>query len=249
MIMPIPPIKPNPKSIPVLIEVGKKIWDWVKSKFNKTADEVGQENPLTNESTIEDVSKINEIFNEFKLSVEKEAKPLIEKIKSEIEDYADELCFIVEQQNEVLVKANINLRSFRRQINKLKKNIDGKIENEISRVISLDNPECKTIVKMLPGEKKKKALKSLLIKAVDNGIEVVNEKVSDTIAEINDDFEILIGEAIEEKEKEANSQLLQLNDAKLMVENQTEMKAIMSSNAYLMIDNCEVVVKRLNGVD
>ena len=74
------------------------------------------------------------------------------------------------------------------------------MENEISRVISLDNSECKTIVKMLPGEKKEEALKNLLLKAVSNGIEVINEKVSDTVAEINEDFEILIEQAIEKRE-------------------------------------------------
>lgn len=249
MAIPIALTKLNPKRVFSLIETGKTLWRWIKDKFIKASEAIGSENPLTKESTIEDISKISEIFNNFKFSVEDEMKPLIINITNEIDYYAEELCFIVEQQNEIIMKSNINLFSFKRQIGKLKKSIDRTMGNEISRIISLDNLECKNIVKMMPGEKKEKALKELLLKAVNNGIEVVNNKVSDIIDEINEDFEILIGQAIEKNENETNSQLNLLNDAKTMSGDQIEMKKILSTQANLTMNICEIVEKNISGVN
>lgn len=239
MIPMLPPV--NPKNIPILFEIAQKAWKWLKDTFGKTAEEAGKIEPITNESTIEDIAKINEIFCSFKESVEKQVIEIESKIVVEVSDYVDELCFVVEAGNSLLSKYNINMNRFKRQIEKLKSGISGTLQKEISKRISLDNPECKKVVKMLSGSKKEEEFKLLLMAAINAGIGAINEKVKIIIADIMDDFEFTLNDYIELIEIEATSQMNLLTDAELKSNDTVQIKNVIKCNANLIICSCELI--------
>jgi len=235
----IPPIPP--KYIPIIREVAKMAWKWLKNKFSETAEDTGKLEPVTSESTIEDIVKINEIFNSFKESIEIQSTEIESKIIAEISYYADELCFAVEGSISLLSKYKINSNRFKRQIEKLNSGIGGTMQKEVSKRISLDNPDCKRVVKMLPGSKKEEEFKLLLIAAINAGIVAINEKVELIVANIIDDFEFALNDCIELIEKESNSQIRLLADAELQSIDFIEMKEIIKNNADLIICSCELI--------
>ncbi|TCT12839.1 hypothetical protein EDC18_11110 [Natranaerovirga pectinivora] len=240
---PLPLIKPSGVLIYTL---AKKAWNWLKNAFNRTAKEAGEIESITGESAIEDIAKINDIFNGFKGTVDKEIIEIEEKILEEISVYASELCFVVETNKALLGKYNINLNRFLRQIEKLKTGINGLMQKEISKRVSLDNPECKNTVKMLPGAKKEEAFKVLLESATNAGIDAVNEKVEEIISDIMDDFEFMLNDCIEQLEKDIQSQMVLLSDEEMASKDIVELKEEIKSKSTLIIDMCNVIENIIN---
>lgn len=230
-----------PEHIPNLFILAKKAWNWLKDKFGKIAEDAGSQDPVTQESTIEDIAKINEIFNDFKESVDKQVTEIESKIVVEISGYIDELCIEVEEGNSLLSKYNMNLRRFKRQIDKLKNGIHGTMQNEISKKISLDNLECKKVIKMLPGSKKEEEFKLLLVSAINSAIASVNEKIENIVGNILDDFEVALNDSIEVIEKESNSQIQLLVNAEIRSNDDIQIKEVIKSNANLTIYSCEII--------
>lgn len=225
-----------------LLTIGKKVWNWVKGEFDNVSEKISNENPITRESTVNDISRVSNILNDFKLSIDDEIKSISENIKDEIHNYADELCFLLEQQNKVFKKSNVNLARFNRQIIRLKENITGIMQDEIFKIISLDNVECKNILKMLPGTKKDQALKTLLNKAIDQGTQVVNDKITSVMLEIYDDFKFILKQNVEEKENKINSQLVLLNDVQLLYNTEVDKSQLPCSYSNLIINTCDSII-------
>lgn len=231
------------KWLPVVV----KVVNWIKDKFKATSKEVGEQKPVNNESSIEDITKINEIFYDFEKNVEQDSKPLITRIEEEIQAYADELCFTIEEDEEMLKSANVSTAVFKRQIKKLKSSISGKMEYEVSRTISLNNHECRQIMKMLPGKKKIDSMRELLKSAFNNGTSAVSNHIESVIEEIYENFEVLLQNAVEQREKEIKSQvevLKKLEEQEFEIE---ENKDIVD-NANMVINCCDLAINTVKEV-
>lgn len=222
------------------VKFAQKVYKFWKETFGKTAENAGKTAPVTNESTIEDVAEINRIFNDFKISIEKQANDIENKLVEEISQYADELCFAVDGGSSLLSKYQINLNRLKSQIDKLKNGITGTMPKEVSKIISLDNPDCKRIVKMLPGRKKEEEFKILLIAALDAGKGAINEKVETIINNIVDDFEFALNDGIELIEKAANSEKQLLTDAEIESNDIVQIKELLKSKASVVTCACEL---------
>lgn len=230
-----------PEYIPVIKKLAQKAWNWLKDKFKKVAQDAGRLEPITQETAIEDIAKINEIFSDFKESVEKQANEIEASIGAEIIAYTDELWFTVNGGNAILSKYNINLNRFKRHVEKLNIGIKGTMQKEISKRISLDNPDCKRVIKMLPGTKKEEEFKSLLNMAINSGIEAINEKVESIVENILDDFEVALNDCMELIEKESISQIRLFADAEMQSDEGALMKDMVKSNANIIVCSCNII--------
>ena len=225
------------KFIPVIVvEIGRKIAEGV-GDFIKG---LGKSNPITKDSNADDIADINSIFTEFKMSIHDKIMQIEDEIQKEVAEYADQLIFLIENNKGTFSKYNINLRRFNRNAGKLKSKLNGILSNAISRTISLDNPECNRIIKMLPGNQKEEALDIFLKSAIDSGINVLVNEMKSITNEIAEDFEDTLYDCIAVVEKENTAKLDLLNEAESKSANEEEAKEILYCNANFIISICDI---------
>lgn len=88
-----PPI--NPKTIPWIIEAGKKAWklitNWIEGKI-KTASE---KQPLTKESSTNEFQEIHQLFTELQQQIGITVQDLEQKVALEINEYLEQFMFLL----------------------------------------------------------------------------------------------------------------------------------------------------------
>lgn len=183
---PIPPIK----DIPSILLVIKECWELVKDIFG-IGDKIGN-SKQTNVDTCEisDLAEINSIFNEFILSIEPRVNKIEESIQDEMYYYLDELIEFLGDNNDRLKEKGIKITRIERKIEKIKRSINGNLNKEISKNISLDNHECKQIIKMIPGERKTNKMNEffelILNKSIENLVIDIREVIDEIMYYIED---------------------------------------------------------------
>lgn len=161
----------------------KIVWDTITQKPSREIGETKQQNK---NSSVEDVDKIQSIFEDYRGQVHREANRIEEAVYNEVAYYVEELNNILLQEKELLDKYEIKIKRIERVIGKLSKNINGNIDKMICKKVSLDNPECRNILRMIPGAKKEQAMSDLLNKSLK---EVLNQYCADFRQDLADLFE------------------------------------------------------------
>ncbi len=203
-IMPIPPVK----DIQFIISVIKEGWELVKDIFG-IGDKVGKSKQTNVDSCeISDLTEINNIFNEFILSIEPKVNKIEESVQEEMYYYLDELVEFFNDNNEKLKEKGIRTTTIERKIEKIKRSINGNIKKEISRNISLDNHECKQIIKMIPGERKINRMNELFELTLNKAIENTIIDIKEGIEVLMDDIDSCIFDSIEILNKDIQNQAI-----------------------------------------
>ena len=194
----IPKIPPT-----ILIEIVKTGAEIIKNLF-KAGKEIGNtKSKDTEDCEISDLSQINSIFNDFRLSVESQVQNIEKSIKDELYYYLDEVIDMFEEHK---INAS-NIKSIKRKIAKIKRGVDKTLIKEISRNISLDNYECRQIVKMMPGSKKTDRMNEYFKKTLDKAIINLIETIKEDISMFMEDIEVDMDESIEIIEDRIRNQL------------------------------------------
>lgn len=226
-IMPIPPVK----DIPFIISVIKEGWELVKDIFG-IGDKIGKSKQTNVYSCeISDLTEINNIFNEFILSIEPKVNKIEESVQEEMYYYLDELVEFFNDNNENLKGKGIRTATIERNIEKIKCSINGNLKKEISRNISLDNRECKQIIKMIPGERKTSKMNEFFELTLNKAIENLVIDTKQGIEDIMDDIEYLMQEQLENLDR--------------IIKNQDDILNILGSNAEESIKEKEKIISIL----
>ena len=128
---------------------------WLFGLFKKPSKEVGESD--SNDS-LENIERITTIFIDFKEQVHAKAVEIEQAIQEEIGYYVEELHDILSYNDEKVLMYDIHINRISRQIDRISLRVEGVIDNELSKSISLDNFECREIMKMIPGSKKETAM-------------------------------------------------------------------------------------------
>lgn len=204
-IMPIRPMPPI-EDIPIIWEVIKEGWKVVKDILG-IGGKVGETKQTNVDSCeISDLAEINSIFNEFILSIEPRVNRIEKSIQDEMYYYLDELVEFLNDNNDRLKEKGIKVTTIERKIEKIKRSINGNLKKEISKNISLDNYECKQIIKMLPGEKKTNKMNEFFKLTLNNAIENLIVDIKEAIGEIIDDIEDCVFDSIKILDKDIQIQ-------------------------------------------
>ncbi|WP_282193094.1 hypothetical protein [Romboutsia ilealis] len=204
-IMPMPQLPPI-EDISIILEVIKEGWELVKYIFG-IGDIVGKSKQTNVDNCeISDLAEINSIFNEFILSIEPKVNEIEESIQDEMYYYLDELIEFISDNNDRLKEKGIRITTIERKIEKIKHNINGNLKKEISKNISLDNYECKQIIKMLPGERKTNKMNEFFELTLNNAIENLIVDIKEDIEEIMDYIEECVFNSIEILNKDIQNQ-------------------------------------------
>lgn len=218
MVMPMPPIispkeifkiaqKIIPKIVPVVIDI-----------LEGVIDTLGGKKPVTKNSTAEDISDINKVFQEFRQGIEKQAKQNEKLLLEDVKSFAEDLRWAAQTNNPLFSKYNVRFNRFDRKAASLAEQMDGVMLDKVSRMVSLDSPECSQVIRMLPGTEKDQAAADLFRNACRQGQEAVIAKTSSLCNELLEEYEDAVSDAIERlalsvnvKEQELN-QLLTCQD-------------------------------------
>lgn len=240
-ISPIPPIKDTPK----IWEVIKKGWKVLKDIFG-IGDKVGKTKQTNVDNCeISDLAEINSIFNEFILSIESRVNRIEKSIQDEMYYYLDELVEFFNDNNDRLKEKGIRITTIKRKIEKIKRSINGNLKKEISKNISLDNYECKQIIKMIPGERKTNRMNEFLELTLNNAIENLIMDIKEVIEEIMDDIEDCVFNSIEILNKDIKNQAIVLENLDNHNNKNVEEKESIIEKSILNILISELVVELL----
>ena len=218
MFMPTPPgIPPIPPDR--VWKIAKKVAPLVIDFLGGLIDTLGDKKPVTKNSTAEDINDINKVFQEFRQSIEAQARENERLLLEDVQIFTDDLRWAAQTDNPLFAKYNVRFNRFDRKADSLAALMDGVMMDKISRVISLDSPECSRVIKMLPGTEKDKAVAELFNSACRQGQEAVIAKTNNLCNELLEEYEEAISDAIEQitlsinaKEQEL-SQLLSCADS------------------------------------
>lgn len=215
-----------------VIEILRKI-------FGKQSKEAGETDSVNDNSSLENIDRITQIFSDFKEQVHSKSLELECVIGEEIDFYVEELHDILQENLNKVNMYGIRIKRIERQIDKIALNIKGIIDKEISKRISLDNSQCKEIVKMIPGSKKEEAMSLFLNESVKNALAVGCEEMRLILEEIYEDVEIEVIGAVEsiQKQNELFKESINLIDK----DNYEETAKKQITNAYYLVDACNLI--------
>lgn len=176
-----------------IISAAKKAVDWLARTLH-----IGQTGPITSNSTAEDISKLNKSFAEYRKSVEVQAAAVEDALCKQIRSYAEDLVFLAQTDHPVFQKYHVHLQRFQRKADTLSSRMEGAVMDKISRVISLDSPECSQVIRMLPGTEKDQAADKLLHSAIQQGLQVAAARAAELSQELLEEYEDAVSEAIDQ---------------------------------------------------
>ena len=193
----IPPfskIPGNPLNWPVIAEFANRAFDWLI----KFIGIIGQSRPVTKNSTAEDISELNRAFAEYRKSVEVQAAEVEAALCKDLESYAEDLVFLAQTDHPVFQKYRVRFQRFQRRADALPDRMRGVVMGKISRIISLDSPECSQVVHMLPGAEKDQAADKLLRSALQQGLQAAAVRANELSQELLEEYEDAVSEAIDQ---------------------------------------------------
>lgn len=220
----------------------KKIFKAIKSVLgfiSGFAKDGSDADSINDNSSLENIDRITEIFSDFKEQVCLRSTEIEKAITEEVRFYLDEIKQLLIENQKMAEKYNIRVNIIERKINRILPHLEGIIGHEVSKKISLDNTECKNIMKMIPGEKKEKALQKLLNDAIQNALNVCCLNIKERLEEIFEGVDDEILEKINSIKENNDFQLKQLEE--IDADNFTETAAKTMGKAYFWIDACMIV--------
>lgn len=167
---------------------------------------IGRNKPQNRDSTVEDISNIVKILEEYKEQVHSEAIKIEERVMAEVAYYVEELNSLFSQNADLLRAYQIRGQRIESRIQRTLKSMRGGIDHTTSKMISLDNAECRKILQMIPGNKKEQAMKEFMQDSIQNALNQYCKEFREELAELFADVEDEILAAVDFAGKEAAKQ-------------------------------------------
>lgn len=197
--------------IPYLIKLAKQVLEVAKDVFG-IAKKVGETKQINVEKAeVNDIALVNNIFNEFIVAIEPKINDIEKSALDEMYYYFDELKEFLNENEESLSSKGIRINRFNRKFEKIKQNLKGSLRKEVSKRFSLDNVECKEIIKMVPGDKKTKRMDDFFNTVVNDGLVMIIEDLKEKLSDIMDDIEFQVESGIDNIQRNIENQQEILN--------------------------------------
>lgn len=221
--------------------IGKiiKAIEIIRDILKKPSEEAGKTDSVNDNSSLENIDRITQIFSDFKDQVHTKALDVENAVGGEVNFYVEELHDILQENSNKVDKYGIRIKRIERQIDKISSKVKGTIDNQISKKVSLDNAECKEIVKMIPGSKKEQAMNSFLNESIKNALEVCCGEIRSSLEEIYEDVETEVVGAVESIQKQ--NELFKESFNSIDKDNYEETAKRQITDAYYLVDACNLI--------
>lgn len=231
-----PPLPPNDGG---LIRKIVKAFKMFTRLFKKPSEETGNMDSINDTSSLDNIDRITQIFSDFKEQIHSKTIEVENTVGKEVDFYVEELHNILQDNSEKVDKYNIRIKRIERQIDKISSKVKGTIDNEISKKISLNNTECKNVIKMIPGAKKEDAMNEFLHETVKYALEECCKELRSSLEEIYEDVKQEVIGAVESIQKQI--ELLQNGIGSIDEDNHEETSKQQMIDAYYLLDTFKLV--------
>lgn len=176
-----------------IIDLGKKVWNFIKNAGIKDTEKINEK------SSPQDINQISIALSDIRAYTIQMSNPVINKVKEDITSYTEELLMIMQDKSNIVNR--YTYKAFERDVKELRSDIEQYWQNEIYKKISLDNIDCLNILKMPAGNRKQDAMQDFVLKVLKDVATSYTAYISKSLAQIYDDFEINIEENLRSIEK------------------------------------------------
>lgn len=220
----------------------KKIWE---NLTEEPAKEAASLKAVNDQSPVADVSRAAEVFETYKDQVRKEAETIENAVEEEVEYFLKEITAMLQAKEDVLSRYQIRLPRIERKTRKILSKIKGRIDHEISRTVSLDNPECKRILAMSSGSRKEEKMKKFFQNALESALETVCDEIKEMLEEIFEELDEEIPGAVERSREEVKRYSRELEQVDS--ENYVRKTEKIMAEAAGIAAGCDVVTRLMEG--
>lgn len=163
-------------------QVGRGIQDACRQKTENLATAASEVEEYDKEKArIEETRRISEILSAYSLSLEDQADELERSCIKESREFFDKLIGYFEESHSK--DLTVNTKRLKKAFKDIEKAIDGNIKKHMAKRVSIDDAECLEILKMAPGELKKRAMKRFGQQVFSESLNQLSDKIRDIIHE------------------------------------------------------------------
>lgn len=178
-----------------------KISNWGRKFQDACAERVASEKSYDKkEANIYTTERLNEILVSFSEGYLQNATLLEKECIRLVEEYYDKLIGIIESAPGGNYSAS-NLKALKNGKGRIPKTISGGIRNPMAKRMSLDDIECRGILKMDAGEEKKKAMKDFTQKVTEEALNNLAKNVRNSLSNQTEDIQDYLNSIAEEQAK------------------------------------------------
>ncbi|MCI8582846.1 MAG: hypothetical protein HFH13_06925 [Dorea sp.] len=177
-------------------------------KGKQQAENISRTEGITDNSSAEDVENIINIFSDYKRKVHEKTTEIENILEKELEAYREELRITLEDKSEAIKKYGIRPERLEKEIHRLGRDIHGSIDKEISRKISLDDSECRKIMRMIPGEQKEEKFAAFFRDAIKTALDCACEEFQNILKDFYHETEEDILEVVERVQRKMEQNAL-----------------------------------------
>lgn len=146
--------------LPILIEVGKKIWKWINDD--------GDDTQVTAKSSVEDWEKASESLDTIRSEIYKTFDPILADGDKAMDSFISDMHFQLNNYEELLENNPYAKRSINRILDEeLKDSVSRFWKDKLRYYFSFDNPECRNMLKTPAGDRKTRLKKEMAQKAME----------------------------------------------------------------------------------
>lgn len=173
-------------------------------------------------ASLQETLRINKALGEFRDMVsklsEKNEKQVIKYCWEQLDEFMDLLRDINDKDYNG-EKLRLNIRAMERGNREIVDGINGSIRKDILSKVNLDNAECKTILEMESGAKKKKAMREFQAEALNEAVDKLIERLKKSLYKNCDDIEDRISTRLSDLSAKCASTAASFKEFSEIVEN------------------------------
>lgn len=185
----------------------------LKSSCSTVTKRIREEAPVENtyRAPVQQVERVNNIFVDFYDEMESRAEEIEESCIEYVESYFEELVGILEESGKGILKKQ-NFTKLASTKRKIRSDISGAIRDEIASKISMDNYECKEILRIRDADTRAEEMDEYCQNVVEKAVDKLNRKVEKTLRKQNNEIISFLEEYLEKRELELAKKVEQLEE-------------------------------------
>jgi len=226
----------------------KKVLDMIFGSGKKN-DELAEDTGNTdsydmNNAELNETIHINKILDEYKRRIEDKIDLLEESCINESQEYFN---YLIDEMDKMEEKYNIkiNTRRFKRYIKDIEKEIRGSSKRHISRRVSLADNECREILAMSKGERKKSRMKEFAKEVIKETLFELSDSIKVITEEQQDYLDDIFNDKIDEIIKNNKKKLSEVEEIEELIDSNRKDYEMKKSEINLTIDICQLAVKEI----
>lgn len=198
----------------------------------------------TYRAPVQQVERVNNIFVEFYEDMEERAEEIEELCIEYVENYFEELTEILEKSGEGILKKQ-NFQKLSATKRKIRSDISGAIREDIATKISMDNMECKEILRMKNAEMRAERMEEYCELVVERAVNKLNNKVEKTLRKQSNEIIRFLEEYLEKRELELEKKVEQLEELEISCNN-AENEVSQLVEPIRLYTTADMIIKILN---